>query len=62
MGGGGSEIEGSGRTSVDIDNTLHPDPFLRSYTKASRSYAYKIWEGCKGRLFRKMRCTPGVVG
>ena len=38
-----------------MHNTL-----IRGYTKASCSY--KIWGDCKGRLFRKIRCTPGVVG
>ena len=58
MGGVGSEIEESERSSVDIGNTLDPNGspahrilFLRGYTKASCSY--NIWKGCKG---------PGVVG
>ena len=66
MSGGGSEIEESEHSSVDIDNTLDPDEapahrtFFRDYTKASCSY--KIWKGGKGQLFRKIRYTPGVVG
>ena len=54
MGGGGSEIEESERSSVDIDSRWSAstqDPFLMGYTKAS--YSYKIWKVYKGRLFKK---------
>ena len=66
MGGGGSEIEESKRSSVDIDNILDLDgaPARRilCLEVIQRPCSYKIWGGCKGRLFRKMRCSLGVVG
>ena len=68
MGGGGSEIEESKRSSVDIDNILNPDE-----APARRILCLEVIQMPPvvtrfGRVakvdyvFRKIRCTSGVVG
>ena len=68
MGGGGSEIEESKRSLVDIDNILNPDeaPELRILCLEVIQRPPVVTRfgrvAIKGWLFRKIRCTLRVVG